>query len=112
VLDIDVEPSQIVCLILFKRFVDKILVESFPLDPVERFINRDLNLAAIMKSLDDVRDERPGQVIVDNLVVRSQVRVDLFFSEYTISDVYFGGCDAGEYSFLDLRAGIVEFEFR
>jgi len=64
-----------------------------------------------MEPLDDRGDERPGQVVVDYLVIRSQVGVHLLFPEHAVSDIHIGRCDTGEDSFLDLRAGIVELEF-
>jgi len=65
-----------------------------------------------MEPLDDRGDERPGQVVADYLVIRSQVGVLLLCPEHAVSDIHIGRCDTGEDSFLDLRAGIVELEFR
>ena len=71
-LDPDRDFCQIISLVLFKCFVHKILVEGFPLDPVEGFIDNDLNTAGIREPLDNMGDQRSGQVIVHDLVIRPE----------------------------------------
>ncbi|MDD1680309.1 MAG: hypothetical protein LUQ35_01730 [Methanoregula sp.] len=85
-------------------FCKRDTVEDVPLDPVEGFIDGDLNTAAIMEPLDNMGDKRSGQVIVHDLVIRPQVRIDLFFPEHAIGNFHIGRCDTGEDSFPDLRA--------
>ena len=87
---------EIFCLIPFKCFVDKILVEGFPLDPIKGFIHGNFSTTAIKEPLDNGGYERPGQVIVHDLVVRLRGRVDLFFPEHAVRDICDGGCDTGK----------------
>lgn len=110
--DFDRDFCEIFYLVLFKCFVHKILVECFPLDSVEGFVHGNLNAAAIAEPLDNMRYERPGQVIVYNLVIRPQVRIDLLFPEHAVRDICIGRCNTGKDPFPDLRPGVVELEFR
>ena len=110
--NIDPDCGGIEGLVLFEGFIDKILIEGFPLDAIQGFVNRDFNIAKDRESLDDVGDQGSGQVIIDNLVIRSKMRINLLFPEHAVSDIHIGSCDTRENPFFNLRTGIVELEFR
>jgi hypothetical protein len=90
VFNIDPDCGRIEGLVLFEGFIDKILIEGFPLDAIQGFVNRDFNIAKDRESLDDVGDQGSGQVIIDNLVIRSKMRINLLFPEHAVSDIHIG----------------------
>ena len=45
--NIDPDCGGIEGLVLFEGFIDKILIEGFPLDAIQGFVNRDFNIAKV-----------------------------------------------------------------